>query len=215
MSFPAYVTEKHNTDHFVDTFATYNTGEETSRYAASKGLSYGGGTVQKWNLGLRVVTFLCALAAVLSTIFAKQTDHYGWTMEYTSSSAFVFFMIVNAVVAVYAFVQACIAVFMLINGSGQSCPGKLIFITLIFNLIGVVFLLLAFASAMATEVISHNGFYAFADDTYTVNLEAGICDTFGTFCTVIEVALGFCGVAIITFLAGTTLDGYYLHLRGM
>ncbi|CAM6099664.1 unnamed protein product [Calypogeia fissa] len=214
MSFPAYVTEKHNTDHFVDTFATYNTGEETGRYAASKSLSYGGGRLQKWNLGLRVVTFLCALAAVLTTIFAKQTEN-GWTLEYTSSSAFVFFMVVNAVVAVYAFVQACIAVFMLINGSGQSGPGKLMLITLIFNLIGVVFLLLGFASAMATEVISRNGFYAFATGSSTAELQTGICSQYGTFCSVIEVALGFCGAAIITLLAGTTLDGYYLHLRGM
>lgn len=81
--------------------------------------------------------------------------------------------------------------------------------------IGVVFLLLAFASAMATEVIGRNGFYAKYGDNASAEISVGVCKYYGSFCTVLEVGLGFSGAAILSFTAGTAIDGYYLHLRGV
>lgn len=89
MSFPAYVTDQKNTDHYVDTFATYTGNEATPRYPASSGSNYGSRPVlQRVNTALRVSTSVLALAATLSTIFAKSKDTVGWTLDYKSSSAY-------------------------------------------------------------------------------------------------------------------------------
>ncbi|CAM6112871.1 unnamed protein product [Calypogeia fissa] len=173
--------------------------------------------LRRRNLTFRVLTFVCTLAAVVSTLFAEQTDSSGWTMNFTATSSLMFFMVVNVFVSVYSFCLSGVAFFTWMKGSGLlSTRGPLIMI-LVWDRVGVVFLVMAFASAMTTVVTGYAGYYVSESQdnvSYGTQLSPGICDTYGTFCSRMASASGFCLAGIISFMTGTALNAYTLCLIG-
>ncbi|CAM6099665.1 unnamed protein product [Calypogeia fissa] len=169
--------------------------------------------LRRWSLTYRVLTFVCTLAAVVAALLAQQNDSSGWTMKFTATSSLVFFMVVNVFVSVYSFCLSGLAFFTWMKGS----PSGPLFTILVCDRVFVIFLVMAFASAMTTMVISYTGYYVSESQdnfSYETQLSPGICDTYDTFCSRMAGASGFCLAGIVSFATGTALNAYYFCLVG-
>lgn len=79
----------------------------------------------------------------------------------------------------------------------------------LFLQLAIFALVLVFAAALAIEVANRNGMTLTGNAGY-VHWRA-MCKDFNTFCSVVECSFAACGLAFLALIAGTFLDGYFIH----
>ncbi|CAM6090488.1 unnamed protein product [Calypogeia fissa] len=172
-------------------------------------------TLKRWNLILRLGASVFCLATILLLFFARQTksdirladgSEGKGTATYKFNGSFKFLLFVHVVVLLYALVLSALAIVMSRKGLGQSTPPTLMWPAFILNLITSSFLLLAFAAAVAVEVVARQGL------TVTPIQWLPLCGYFGLFCAMNEFALATAGLAYACLAAGTCIDAYFIHL---
>lgn len=214
-------------DEHVNPFAFQT--EQPSGAASGAG-GNGGGAVSSRLMKLhtintvgRIGAFVFTLLAVLLVLFSKDTGTVKIqaddgaestaqaTAKYQRFSTFEFFLYVHLVVCAYTVLLIIVALVMRRNGTGEAFPSALMWPGFVINSIAITFLLLAFAAAVALEVVNRRGMVLLGDSSY-IKWE-GMCGNFGRFCGMVETALAASAIGYSCLLASTCIDAYFIHRR--